>query len=200
MSQKLPLMEYFYSIQGEGFHSGKAAIFIRLAGCDVGCVWCDVKDSWNADNHQSYSSQEILGFIKEFPCKTVIITGGEPCMYDLTELTTILKNSEYDIHLETSGAYPIIGYFDWITFSPKKFKFPLDENGLMANELKVIVFNKSDFMWAEQYAAIVNQDCLLYLQPEWEVREKVHPHILDYVQNNPQWRICLQTHKYLNVD
>lgn len=200
MTGKLPLMEYFYSVQGEGYYAGQAAIFIRLAGCDVGCVWCDVKDSWNPEKHPKYTPLEIMNLIKDYPCNLVIITGGEPCMYNLTELTDLLKQGSYQINLETSGAYPIIGNFDWITFSPKKFKFPLSENEVKADELKVVVYNKSDFLWAEQFAQNCEKDCLLYLQPEWDVKDKVQPLIFDYIKKNPEWRISLQTHKYLGVD
>ena len=195
-----PVMERFYSVQGEGAYTGTPAFFIRLGGCDVGCVWCDVKDSWDASNHPSVSIDELLQEIESTCVKHVVITGGEPAMYDLTALCDALHAKEYAVHIETSGCYPIQGKFDWITFSPKKFKAPIPEVISMADELKVIVFNASDLAWAEDFKAKVNSDCLLYLQPEWTKREAVHHLIFDYVLKHPIWKISLQTHKYLGVD
>ncbi len=195
----LPVMEQFYTIQGEGFHQGRAAYFIRLGGCDVGCVWCDVKDSWEAEKHPLKSISTIVDDIKKYPAEIIVITGGEPLMYDLTELTTALHKNNYQINLETSGAYPLSGALDWICFSPKKFKQPLPEVAIKANELKVVVYNKSDFKWAEENQKIVGEDCKLYLQPEWSKREEVIPLIIEYVKQNPVWEISLQIHKFIHV-
>jgi organic radical activating enzyme len=198
--REYPVMEYFHSIQGEGFFAGQNAFFIRLGGCDVGCVWCDVKDSWNADDHPTLSVDFLLAEAKKHNSKLLIITGGEPAMYDLTALTQVFKENGYQIHIETSGVYKLIGNFDWITFSPKKFKKPLPEVSELAHELKIVVFNKSDFEWAEDFKNLVNASCLLYLQPEWDKRETNEKLVFDYVLKNPEWRISLQTHKYLGVD
>lgn len=195
----LPVMEHFYTLQGEGFHQGKAAYFIRLGGCDVGCVWCDVKESWDAEMHEKSGIQNLKLKIKETPAQIVVITGGEPLMYDLTEWTKELQQSGLRTHIETSGAYPLTGSWDWICLSPKKFKAPLPEILPKANELKVIVFNKSDFAWAEQYAALVSMSCKLYLQPEWSKASEMTPLIIDYIKENPKWELSLQIHKYINV-
>lgn len=195
----LPIMEAFYTIQGEGFHSGKAAYFIRLGGCDVGCVWCDVKESWNADDHPFQSLEEIIGGAEEHTGKMVVITGGEPLMYDMEPLTTGLKAKGFQTNIETSGAYPMSGQWDWVCFSPKKFKEAHESIFPVADELKVIIFNKSDFRFAEKYAALVNDNCQLMLQPEWEKQEEMLPLIIDYVKENPQWKISLQTHKWMGV-
>lgn len=199
--KKLPVMEHFYTIQGEGEHTGVAAYFIRLGGCDVGCVWCDVKDSWDADAHPHFTVEEIVDFVdaKE-QAKTVVITGGEPAMHNLSALTSLLREKDYAVHIETSGAYNLHGHFDWITVSPKKFKAPLQSVLKQAHELKVVVYNKSDFTWAEEHAEHINKNCKLLLQPEWSKREKVSPLIVNYVRAHPQWKISLQTHKYLGVD
>jgi 7-carboxy-7-deazaguanine synthase len=183
----LPLMEAFYTIQGEGFHQGKAAYFIRLAGCDVGCVWCDVKESWNVDAHPKKSIEDIVAEIKKTPAQIVVVTGGEPLMHDLTALTAALKKEGLKTNIETSGAYPLTGQWDWICVSPK------------ANELKVVIFNKSDFDWAEKHAAQVNAFCKLYLQPEWSKAHTMTPFIVDYIKANPQWELSLQIHKYIDV-
>ena len=195
----LPVMEQFYTIQGEGFHQGRAAYFIRLGGCDVGCVWCDVKDSWDAEKHPLKSISTIVDDIKKYPAEIIVITGGEPLMYDLMELTTALHKNNYQINIETSGAYPLSGALDWICFSPKKFKRPLPEVAIKANELKVVVYNKSDLQWAEENRKIVGEDCKLYLQPEWSNREEVMPLIIEYVKQNPVWEISLQIHKFIHV-
>ncbi len=192
-------MEQFYSIQGEGFYAGRAAVFIRLGGCDVGCVWCDVKESWNAEDHPFTSTEDIITFVKESGTDFVVITGGEPAMYDLTLLTQLLHDNNIEIAMETSGVYPIIGDIDWVCFSPKKFKAPHNDTYAMADELKVIVFHKSDLEWAEGHAQKLNKDCKLYLQPEWSKKEEMTNLIVDYVKQNPKWRISLQTHKYINV-
>ncbi len=195
----LPVMEHFYTLQGEGFHQGKAAYFIRLGGCDVGCVWCDVKKSWNAEELEKVKIQNLKSKIKETSAQIVVITGGEPLMYDLTEWTIELQQAGLKTHLETSGAYPLTGSWDWICLSPKKFKAPLPEILPKANELKVIVFNKSDFDWAEKYAALVSANCKLYLQPEWDKAAVMTPQIIEYIKKNPKWELSLQIHKYINV-
>lgn len=199
MAQVLPVMEQFYTLQGEGAYSGKAAYFIRLGGCDVGCIWCDVKESWDASLHQQVAVDDIVAQAKQHPSRIAVITGGEPAMYDLTALTTALKKEGFSVHIETSGAYPLSGYFDWITFSPKKFKAPLKSVSHTAHELKVVVYNKSDFQWAETHVNEVSDICQLYLQPEWSVQEKMLPQIIDYVKDHPVWRISLQTHKFMQI-
>ncbi|MFZ4860679.1 7-carboxy-7-deazaguanine synthase QueE [Sphingobacterium sp. Mn56C] len=195
----LPLMEDFYTIQGEGYHTGKAAYFIRLGGCDVGCHWCDVKESWDAELHPLTSAETIVENAKQHPSKTVVITGGEPLIYNLDHLTHRLKEEGIQTFIETSGAYPLSGEWDWICLSPKKFKGPRQDVLDAAGELKVIVFNKSDFKWAEEHAKRVGANCRLYLQPEWSKAEEITPLIIAYVKNNPHWNISLQTHKYLNI-
>jgi len=206
-TQSLPVMEHFYTIQGEGFHQGRAAYFVRLGGCDVGCVWCDVKDSWDANAHPKMSIAEIIKTITEntpslntTASKTlVVITGGEPLMHDLTELTKALQAKGFETNIETSGAHPLSGNWDWICLSPKKFKAPLPEVVPFAHELKVVIFNQSDFKWAEEYAAQVSPGCKLYLQPEWDKAHIVTPLIIEYIRQNPQWQLSLQIHKYINV-
>ena len=195
----LPLMEEFYTIQGEGFHSGKAAYFIRLGGCDVGCHWCDVKESWDAELHPLTHADQIVENALKFPGRAVVITGGEPLLYNLDYLTSKLRENGILTFLETSGAYPLSGFWDWICLSPKKFKAPRLDIAPAAGELKVIVFNKSDFEWAEQYAKTVSPDCKLYLQPEWSKSSEVTQLIINYVMQNPKWEISLQTHKFLNI-
>lgn len=195
-----PVMEYFYSIQGEGVYTGQPAFFIRLGGCDVGCVWCDVKDSWDADKHPKKSIDFLIAEAKKQPCRILILTGGEPAMYDLTEITKAFKNEGFRVHIETSGAYELVGDFDWVTFSPKKFKAPIAAAASQADELKVVVFNKSDIHWAEEHQKMVPKTCKLYLQPEWDKREVTEKIIFDYVLKNPNWFVSLQTHKYLGVD
>ncbi len=194
-----PVMEHFYTLQGEGFHQGRAAYFIRLGGCDVGCVWCDVKESWNKENHPSYSVEELLHFVTETKTKLAVITGGEPLMHQLDELTNTLQQSGIETNIETSGAYPLSGSWNWICVSPKKFKAPLPSVLKKANELKIIVFNKSDFSWAEQHAKMVSSGCKLYLQPEWTQAEKMSPLIIQYIMDHPQWELSLQVHKYLHI-
>lgn len=202
--QQLPVMEHFYTIQGEGYHQGKAAYFIRLGGCDVGCVWCDVKESWDASKHPAFDIDTITGFAEQGsqarPEEVLaVITGGEPLMHNLDQLTAGLKEKKFRTNIETSGSHPLSGQWDWICLSPKKFKAPLPEVIAAANELKVVVFNRSDFLWAEQYAAQVNDTCLLYLQPEWSKSSEMLPLMVAYVKQNPRWRISLQIHKFLNV-
>ena len=196
---QLPLMEEFYTIQGEGYHTGKAAYFIRLGGCDVGCHWCDVKESWDASIHPLTSVDTIVQHAHQHPAKTVVVTGGEPLIYNLDPLTKSLQERGIRTFMETSGAYPLSGQWDWICLSPKKFKTPRKDVLEAAGELKVIVFNKSDFQWAEEHAAQVSPNCKLYLQPEWSKAAEMTPLIIDYVMNNPKWEISLQTHKYLNI-
>jgi len=195
----LPLMEDFYTIQGEGFYQGSAAYFIRLGGCDVGCVWCDVKESWDASAHPLVSVNEMARKAKDSGAQIVVVTGGEPVMYDLTALTGALRAAGLRTHLETSGAYPITGSWDWICFSPKKFKAPDDSVLEKADELKVIVYNKSDFAWGEEFASGVNDQCHLFLQPEWSKEKEILPLIIDYVKSNPKWQVSLQVHKYMNI-
>ncbi len=194
----LPLMEEFYTIQGEGYHKGTAAYFIRVGGCDVGCHWCDVKESWNAETHPPTPIERIIDNASKYS-NTIVITGGEPLTWDMGPLTSGLKNKKLQIHIETSGAYPLTGKWDWICLSPKKNKLPENKIYALANELKVIVYNKHDFIFAEEQAAQVSEDCILYLQPEWSVRDKMVPEIVDYVMKNPKWKVSLQTHKYLNI-
>ena len=195
----LPLMEHFYTLQGEGFHQGKAAYFLRLGGCDVGCVWCDVKESWDASKHPHYSPSTIVEAVKKTPAQLVVITGGEPLMHELGTLTTLLREQGIATHLETSGAHPLSGHWDWICLSPKKFKAPLDQVLVAAHELKVVVYHSCDLDWATEHAKKVNQTCKLYLQPEWSKREKNTPLILDFIKENPTWELSLQVHKYLNI-
>ena len=196
--EMLPLMEEFYTIQGEGFYTGKAAYFIRIGGCDVGCHWCDVKESWNAKLHPPTKTDIIVeNAVKN--ANTVVITGGEPLMWSLNYITQSLQNKGLRTHIETSGAYPLSGKWDWICLSPKKTKLPLEGIYKESHELKMIIFNKNDFKFAEEQAAKVSETCELFLQPEWSNREKMIPLIVDYVMKNPQWKISLQTHKYLNI-
>ena len=192
-------MEHFYTLQGEGFYSGKAAYFIRLGGCDVGCTWCDVKDSWDASKHPVLTTSEIVGHAAKHKGEIAVITGGEPAMHDLTALCNALHKAGFKTHIETSGAYPLSGDLDWVTLSPKKFKAPLSECLTQANELKVVVYHKSDFAWAEFHASGVGPECKLYLQPEWSKHEIITPLIIDYIKQHPQWQLSLQTHKYINI-
>lgn len=194
-----PVMESFYTLQGEGYHQGKAAYFVRLGGCDVGCVWCDVKESWDASGFPRLSAAAITEAIKKTPAEIVVITGGEPLMHPLDALTQSLQEAGLKTNIETSGSHPLSGHWDWICLSPKKFKAPLPEILPLAHELKVVVFNKSDFDWAETYAAQVSPTCKLYLQPEWDKRETMTPLLVDYIKAHPQWELSLQVHKYINV-
>lgn len=199
MSALLPVMEHFYTIQGEGFHQGKAAYFIRLGGCDVGCVWCDVKESWDATKHPQYNISQLVDFVKATPARLVVITGGEPLMHPLDALTQSLKQAGLEVNIETSGSHPLSGNWDWICLSPKKFKAPLDGILTSADELKVVIYHPSDFEWAEKYAALVNATCRLYLQPEWDKAPVVTPLIVEYVKAHPKWQISTQVHKYIQV-
>lgn len=192
-------MEAFYTLQGEGFHQGRAAYFIRLGGCDVGCFWCDVKDSWNADNHPRYEINDIVKEAAKSPARLAVVTGGEPLMHNLDELTLALQKAGFETNIETSGAYPISGRWNWICVSPKKFKPPVETVLKAANELKVVIYNQHDFEWAENHAAKVSQQCKLYLQPEWEKAAAMLPAIIEYIKSNPQWELSLQIHKYIHV-
>ncbi len=207
LESTLPVMESFYTLQGEGFYQGRAAYFIRLGGCDVGCVWCDVKESWDANAYPKFSIKEIVdqavaSVNRESLIvnrKLAVITGGEPLMHQLDELTHQLHQAGFETNIETSGSSPLSGEWDWICLSPKKFKAPLPEILPLANELKVVVFNKTDFIWAEEYASKVSPDCKLYLQPEWDKASTITPIIIDYIKANPKWELSLQIHKYINV-
>lgn len=192
-------MEHFYTLQGEGMYSGQAAYFIRLGGCDVGCVWCDVKDSWDASKHPVMTVEEITTVASANPGRIAVITGGEPAMHNLVAICQSLHDASFRVHIETSGAHPLTGKLDWITLSPKKFKAPLEENMELADELKIVVYNKSDFAWAEEHAAKVGKQCKLYLQPEWSRMDTMTPLIIDYIKQHPQWQLSLQTHKYINI-
>ena len=189
----------FYSLQGEGYHQGKAAFFIRLAGCDVGCVWCDVKDSWDASKHPQLSIGEMVNAALAHPSKIAIVTGGEPLLHELDPLTTALKTAGFQTHIETSGSSPLSGQWDWICLSPKKFKFPLEESVAAASELKVVVFNKSDIEWAESFEKRVSPNCKLYLQPEWDKADTMTPLAIDYIKAHPHWELSAQLHKYIQV-
>ena len=196
--EMLPLMEEFYTIQGEGYHTGTAAYFIRIGGCDVGCHWCDVKERWSGELHPATSTDVIVANAKKY-ANTVVITGGEPLMWDMTQITQKLKQQNLQVHIETSGAYTLSGAWDWICLSPKKNKLPTQTVYDNANELKVIIHNKHDFIFAEEQAEKVNDGAILFLQPEWSKKEEMTPLIVDYVMNHPKWRVSLQTHKYLNI-
>ncbi|MES2731097.1 MAG: 7-carboxy-7-deazaguanine synthase QueE [Bacteroidota bacterium] len=195
----LPLMEAFYTIQGEGFYQGKAAYFIRLGGCDVGCHWCDVKESWDVHAHPSVAISEIVQEAARFPGRLAVITGGEPLMHNLDELCEALHAAGFQTNIETSGVYPLSGRWDWICFSPKKFKAPHEGVYLEANELKVIIYNKSDFEWAESFVEKLSPICKLFLQPEWSRSNEMLPLIIEYVKNHPQWEVSLQIHKFMNI-
>lgn len=195
----LPIMEEFYTIQGEGFHTGKPAYFIRIGGCDVGCHWCDVKESWDASVHPLVEVSAVVGNAVGQPSNTVVITGGEPLIFNLSELCSQLNSNGLQVHVETSGAHPFSGKFDWVCLSPKKNSPPLPEYYSLADELKVIVYNRHDFEWANEHASRVSENCKLYLQPEWSRREEMMPAIVDYVMKNPKWNISIQTHKYMNI-
>lgn len=198
-NELLPVMETFYSIQGEGFHQGRAAYFIRLGGCDVGCVWCDVKESWDASKHPLQTIETIVENAKAFPGRLAVITGGEPLLHPLDKLTAALHAAGFETNIETSGSSELTGFWNWICLSPKKFKAPITAIVPKANELKVVIFNKYDFDWAESYAAEVNPHCKLYLQPEWDRADIITPQIIAYIQQNPKWELSLQIHKYVNV-
>lgn len=195
----LPIMEHFYTIQGEGFYQGRAAYFIRLGGCDVGCVWCDVKESWDAWKHPLVAVDILIKEVKKTPAELVVITGGEPLMHNLDFLTTALQKEGLETNIETSGSSPLSGSWNWICLSPKKFKAPLPEILPKVDELKIVVFNKSDFTWAKEFFELVSPNCKLYLQPEWSKASIVTPLIVEFIKENPQWELSLQIHKYINV-
>lgn len=195
----LPIMEQFYTLQGEGKNAGRAAYFIRIAGCDVGCVWCDVKESWDKDAHPLMTIESLVEHVLQSKTDFVVITGGEPSIYDLSTLVDALHAHNLEVAIETSGCYTVNAAIDWYCFSPKKFKKPLPESYSKADELKIIIFNKSDFAWAEEHAAQVGPECRLYLQTEWSKQDKLLPMIIDYIKENPRWSLSLQTHKYLNI-
>ena len=203
----LPVMETFYSLQGEGFHQGKAAYFIRLGGCDVGCFWCDVKESWDVSLHPQKKAEQIIEEAKTATAQLsavntqpiIVITGGEPLLHNLDDLTALLQQNNFKTHLETSGSSPLSGSWNWICLSPKKFKEPLPEVFAAANELKIVVYNKNDFKWAEKNAALVSSNCKLFLQPEWSRSSAITPLIIEYIKMHPQWQLSLQIHKYINV-
>lgn len=194
-----PVMEHFYTLQGEGAYAGCAAYFIRLGGCDVGCVWCDVKESWPTDAHPSYSIAELLAEVKKYPGKIVVITGGEPSMHNLEPLTSAFQAEGYRMHIETSGTHPLTGNWDWVTLSPKKFKPTLLDNYRYAHELKIIIYHKSDFSWAEEHAIKIPENCKRYLQVEWSKAKELSPLIVDYIKVQPNWQLSMQTHKYLDI-
>ncbi|OUW34353.1 MAG: 7-carboxy-7-deazaguanine synthase QueE [Flavobacteriaceae bacterium TMED179] len=194
----LPVMEAFYTIQGEGYHKGSAAYFIRIGGCDVGCHWCDVKQSWDAQKHPVILIDDIVSQAIKYS-NTIVITGGEPLMWNMIPLTKALKEKKIQIHIETSGAYKITGQWDWFCLSPKKNKLPTQAAFSYADELKVIIYNNDDLRFAEKQAEKVNRNCILYLQPEWSKRDKIMPLIVNYILQNPKWKVSLQTHKYLNI-
>ena len=196
---QLPVMEHFYTIQGEGFHQGKAAYFVRLGGCDVGCTWCDVTESWRAEKHPFWTVDAIVTEVKKSGAKLCVITGGEPLMHNLTELTKALRQNNIKTNVETSGAYPLSGEWDWICVSPKKFKKPLDECLNACNELKAVIYHRNDIRWAEENAEKVSKDCKLFLQPEWSKEKEMLPVIVDYVKQHQQWEISLQIHKYMDI-
>ena len=197
--QTLPVMEAFYSLQGEGFHQGKAAYFIRLGGCDVGCTWCDVKESWDFSHHPHKPISAIVEEARKCPSRLAVITGGEPLMHPLDELTGQLKAAGFQTNLETSGSSPLSGNWDWICLSPKKFKPPIQSVIPKANELKIIVYNRHDFVWAEKYALQTSRDCKKYLQPEWERSEAMTPLIIEYIKQHPDWELSLQLHKFVHI-
>ena len=197
--EHLPIMEHFYTIQGEGANTGKPAYFIRIGGCDVGCHWCDVKESWNADLHPLIPITDLIPFLKEIPAKDIVITGGEPTLYNLVPLCKMLKSLGFNTFIETSGAYELSGVWDWICFSPKKTSPPTKSIYKSASELKVIIFNDDDFKWAEKHATEINKNCRLYLQPEWSKIDLILPKVIEYVMNNPQWNISLQSHKFMHI-
>ncbi|GGH20050.1 7-carboxy-7-deazaguanine synthase [Dyadobacter endophyticus] len=199
VTSELPVMEAFYTLQGEGQHSGRAAYFIRLGGCDVGCHWCDVKESWDASIHPKFDIEAIVDGALQFPGRLAVITGGEPLMYNLDGLTSALQAAGFKTNIETSGVYPFTGHWDWVCFSPKKFKTPHRDIYKNADELKAIIYNKSDFDFAEEHAAKVSPDCTLLLQPEWSKQEVMLPLIIDYIKDNPKWKMSLQTHKFMNI-
>jgi organic radical activating enzyme len=199
-SNSLPVMETFLSLQGEGYYAGQSAFFIRLAGCDVGCTWCDVKESWDETKHPSQRAVELADMALQSKSHIAVITGGEPTLYDLSALTEEIKSKGLRTHIETSGTNPLTGKWDWITFSPKRFKKPLAEYFQNSHELKIIIAHKNDLRWAKEFEEKMNPDCHLYIQPEWDNRKEMESLCIDFVKENPNWKLSLQTHKYLGID
>ncbi len=200
IEQSLPVMEHFYTLQGEGYWTGSAAYFIRLGGCDVGCTWCDVKDSWPIDKHPKFAISEISSWFQNTKTTIAVITGGEPTMHSLSGLTSALHQISIRTHIETSGTSPLTGDWDWITFSPKRFKKPLSEYYSKSNELKIIIAHRNDFRWALEHGSKMHKDAFLYIQPEWDSKEVLESDCIQFVKDNPNWKLSLQTHKYLNID
>lgn len=200
MNQELPLMEHFYTLQGEGKYMGHAAYFIRLGGCDVACSWCDVKESWDMNLHPKMSISTICKFIKDSGTQIAVITGGEPTMHALESLTSSIKDLGVRTHIETSGTNILTGTWDWICFSPKRFKKPLEEYYSLAHELKIIITHKNDLRWALEFESKMNSNCQLYIQPEWNNRQEMEPLCIDFIKDNPTWALSLQTHKYLGIE
>ena len=195
-----PVMEQFYTIQGEGYHTGRAAYFIRLGGCDVGCVWCDVKESWDKDLHPEQNLSSLVQQVEKAGAEFVVLTGGEPAMYSIKSIVLSLQQKGIFVAIETSGCYKLDAEVDWYCFSPKKFKPPVDEAYIKADELKVVIYHPSDFKWAQDHASLIlNKDCQLYLQPEWSKEAQILPLIIEFVKSHPEWKISLQTHKYMNI-
>lgn len=197
--KELPIVEEFYSIQGEGYNTGKAAYFLRVGGCDVGCWWCDAKDSWNVIQFPLVNIDSVVDRVIISGAKSIVVTGGEPCLYNLNYLTKKLKQIGIETFLETSGSEPISGFWDWICISPKRNVPPLAQQLFMADEIKIIVFDKDDFSWAESFHSNVKKNCKLYLQPEWSRFKEITPFIVEYVKKNPQWEISLQSHKFMKI-
>lgn len=195
----LPVMEHFYTLQGEGYWSGSAAYFIRLGGCDVGCTWCDVKESWDKDLHHLYTVDEMVEWLNP-NVSIAVITGGEPTLHNLSILTQTLRTQLIRTHIETSGTNPLTGTWDWVTFSPKRFKKPLEEYFAISNELKIIIAHRNDLRWSKEFEDKINEDCLLYIQPEWDNRKEMEPLCVEFIRENPRWKLSLQTHKYLGID
>jgi organic radical activating enzyme len=194
-----PIMEHFYTLQGEGNYTGHAAYFIRLGGCDVGCTWCDVKDSWDADKHTKYSLDQILEWVQKVNADRVVVTGGEPTLYNLEPLTSTLKQHQIATHIETSGTNELTGHWDWITYSPKRFKKPLEVYSKLANELKVVIAHRNDLRWALELGSHMHKDSLLYIQPEWDQRATLTNECIDFVKSNPKWILSLQSHKFIDI-
>lgn len=193
-------MEHFYTLQGEGYWTGNAAYFVRLGGCDVGCTWCDVKDSWPIDKHPKFAISDISSWVQSTKTNIAVITGGEPTIHSLSELTSALHQISIRTHIETSGTSPLTGDWDWITFSPKRFKKPLSDYYLKSNELKIIIAHRNDFRWALEHGSKMHKDAFLYIQPEWDSKELLESDCIQFIKDHPNWKLSLQTHKYLNID
>jgi organic radical activating enzyme len=200
IEQSLPVMEHFYTLQGEGYWTGNAAYFVRLGGCDVGCTWCDVKDSWPIDKHPKFAISDISSWVQSTKTNIAVITGGEPTIHSLSELTSALHQISIRTHIETSGTSPLTGDWDWITFSPKRFKKPLSDYYLKSNELKIIIAHRNDFRWALEHGSKMHKDAFLYIQPEWDSKELLESDCIQFIKDHPNWKLSLQTHKYLNID